>query len=183
MAGCTGVKDGCFLCCIWWGTSERFNDFVVYFINHCFLTRPFLSGLVWLSDLAPTHIVATGGLLLVAGGPAGARFAVVGCTYAVPMSPTVSIIIDDAWRARWFCWFLTHRLTDQREFCIHGFFQVLKFVVEHEHEFLHAYRVVVAVGCYCRNQFRRSPFWRRVSHIQFVCWFSAVGGTLFVLLT
>jgi hypothetical protein len=51
MAGRARVENGWFLCCVWWGTSERFNDFFIYFINHCFLTRPYTSD-IWLSDLA-----------------------------------------------------------------------------------------------------------------------------------
>jgi hypothetical protein len=72
MSSCAGVKNCWFLCLLWWGTSERFNDFVVYFVNHCVLTRPDTSDLVRLSDLTPTHVVATGGVFLMAHGAASA---------------------------------------------------------------------------------------------------------------
>jgi hypothetical protein len=101
-----------------------------------------------------THIIATGSFLLVARRAAGASFVVVGCADMVTVCPTVCIVVDDAWRALWLLKFLTHWLTDQRKFGIHGFFQILKFVVEHGHEFLLFDHVVVAVGRCRHHKFR-----------------------------
>jgi hypothetical protein len=153
MSGRARIEDGWIVVYIWWGTSEIFNDLFVYFVNHCFLTRPYTSG-IWFSVLAAPHIVVTGSLLLMASGTTGASFTVVGRANAISMRPTVSTIVEGAWRALW-TGSLTRRLADQRELCIHRVLQGFKLCVEHCHELLHGNHVVVAVGRCRRHQFRR----------------------------
>jgi hypothetical protein len=147
VSGCSRVEDGWFVVCNWWGTSGRINVFgnCAYFINLCFLTRPETSDL-WFTNLASAHVVASGCFFLVAGGSAGAGFTVVGRTHAIPMGPTVSVIIDDAW---WALWLLTDWLADQRNFRFQLLLQVFQLSLEHGNELLHVGRVVVVTVCRC----------------------------------